>query len=74
MNTQIDLLSDDALDAVTGGVSNNGQGNLLTGGPGALLHKFTPGKPVDNNGGLFGDFLEGAGIVLLTGAIIAAAA
>ena len=35
MNTQINLLSDNELDTIAGGVANNGQGNVLAHGVGA---------------------------------------
>ncbi len=62
MEREINLLSCDELDAVVGGMMNNGQGNFLqtpknTGGP--------------TSGSFWGDFLKGAeiaGAVALVGA------
>jgi hypothetical protein len=52
MDTQITLLSDDALDAVAGGEQNNGVGNIFAHGVGALPRTGGGGKELEN--GLLG--------------------
>lgn len=64
MEREINLLSDDDLYTVVGGMMNNGQGNLLqqpknTGGP--------------TGSSIWGDILKGAEIVGAVGLVTAAA-
>ena len=58
MNTQITLLSDDALDAVSGGKANNGQGEVFQYGVGALVRTGDVGT---GNHGV--DIISGLGAI-----------
>jgi hypothetical protein len=64
MECKINLLSDDELDAVAGGMMNNGQGNFLQ------MPKNTGGP---TGGSTWGDILKVAEVVGATALVTAAA-
>jgi hypothetical protein len=73
MNTQINLLSDDELDAIAGGTQNNDQGGVHQYGVGALVRTGNMGT--GNTGiGPFGVSVTGAAAWIVYSIAAAAAA